>query len=104
MSFNDLYDGVLNSGNSTFGEDVEYAPLSGGTFNITGVFEKNPKVIDPETQALVSTNQPMVEIKKADISAVLAQGDVVTIKTVAYTVTEIEDDDRGGLKIFLRES
>ena len=46
----------------------------------------------------------MVEIKKADISAVLAQGDVVTIKTVAYTVTEIEDDDRGGLKIFLRES
>lgn len=88
---------------STFGESVEYRPVAGGTFDIRGIFEKNPKVFDIGSQSMVSTNEPELDIKDTALALEPIEDDKLTVDGQNYRVSDTEVDGRGGIKLFLRK-
>lgn len=108
--FKGCYDTLLSVATSpcTFGEGVEYRPLSGGRYNVKAVFDQNFEQIDPDTEATVSVQQPRIEVKLDDIPVEPRAGDKVRLYNSDskvfenYEVTEIQEDGIGGAVLFFK--
>lgn len=93
----------------TFGEKMEYRPKRGGRYSIFAVFDQNFEQIDPDTEAVVSVNQPRIELRLTDLPNNKAeQGDLVRVYNTdrlrheTYSVQEIQEDGIGAAVLFLR--
>jgi hypothetical protein len=87
----------------TFGEVCEYEPLSGGSFSISGIFNDRHVFVDPNTEQVVSTIQPTLGVKLADMPAAPVKGDKVTLRNVQYVVRDSREDGEGWLHLFMYE-
>ncbi len=86
-----LYDGAI------FGEDLIYDP-SGVAITISAAFEGEFKNVGsgPDSiplPVMLFISQDVLD----DNSITLAQDDVVTIRSINYTISELEDDKKGGV-------
>lgn len=97
MSFDSLFDSVLNTCNNVFGTDVAYTSSGGSAVSIKGVFD-NAYV---EVEGVV-TLKPILRIKLSDLSAPPGKGDQVTVGTTVYRVSESRPDGYGGSTLILK--
>lgn len=105
--FKGLVDNALGAIIGTCGErirvtakDKRFPP-----FTINGVYDDNFKFIDPETENLVSSNEPMVGIRMSDSPKPLCAGDKIYVHSerLFYKIVDVLEDGQGGavLKLHL---
>lgn len=98
---NNLVSGVLKICIPTFGEPIEYRPAKGGSFKLKAVFDREFLAIDPNTEATVSSNNPAVGIRLADLPVVPKQGDKVKIENEIFKIEDSVEDGQGGATLTL---
>lgn len=89
----------------TFNEklDVVFEPLAGGSNTIQGVFNTRHVAVDPNTEQVVSSNQPTLGIKLSDLNAVPRKRDRVKVRGKTYLVADCQEDGEGWAVLFLHE-
>jgi hypothetical protein len=100
-SFKDLYCGLLNVALPCLGESVCYRPRRGGSHTINAVFDEKALSLDPDTEEIISSNDPRIGIKLSDLPFLPQEKDRVDIGKVQFEVKEVREDGQGGADIFL---
>jgi len=96
MAFSDLASLVQGACKDTFGESVEYRPLSGDAVSITAVFDRVWTEVDPASGVAIQTNEPTLGLDLSDLDAEPAEGDTVLINSAdVYQVIEFQRDGQG---------
>lgn len=80
-----------------FGEDVVYEPKSGGSFSIIGIYNDIYEAVDPDTERVLSSNDPTLGIRLSDLSNPPEKGDIVrlTSRGLVFRVAESREDGEG---------
>lgn len=105
MSWADMVDGVLVTCLSTFNESVPavYTPKGGLAVSLPGIFDGLYESVDPNTGAIVTSEQPILGIRDADLGQKPRQDDQVVVRGNTYRVNEVHTDGFGGSKLFLHK-
>jgi hypothetical protein len=101
--FRDKVNRVLDKGMKTFGETVTFYPKSGGIYEVEAVFDATYEAIDPDTEQLVSANQPTLVVNLNTIDFEMKQGDEVQVRDTRYKVTDKREDGQGGALLILHK-
>lgn len=105
MSFRDMVSKLLGVAIPVFGEVVTYGYVDGGQTQIKGVFDLNFDVVDPESQAIVSSNQPRLGVRLSDLEQAPKVGDRVTrADLTVWRVTDSQEDGQGGASLIMRKA
>lgn len=92
----------------TFGDETSatYTPATGSPFTIDhAIFDQNFTVVDPDTQAVISTQGLALFVHKTDLgNHVPADGDRVTISGTQYKIVDDEQDSAGGVLLRLHRA
>lgn len=99
--FKDVVDGALGVLTDTFGQRVDYRPLTGGSFEIDAVFDRESISIDPNTEALIASANPAIGIRERDLPRKPEQGDKVSICGELFKVESPIPDGQGGTTLML---
>lgn len=86
-----------------FKTPAEYTPAGRDMVCIAGVFDKAASIVDPNTGATISSNQPQLGIRLADLPVAPSNGDMVRIDGVDYKVYDCQGDGEGGALLLLHE-
>jgi hypothetical protein len=84
--------------NAAFGQSVLYAPASGGSFEINGVFDEAYRDLQIDRDGIgVSTVRPCLGIQPGDLPVMPQQGDQLTIVDTGevFVVKEYRPDSHG---------
>ena len=86
-----------------FGETVTYCPISGGRIEISAVYDDQFEQVDAETEQLISSNQPTLGIKLADLGNIEpSKGDrVIRTNGEKFRVVESKEDGHGGAMLLM---
>ena len=78
-------------------------PVVGSNFNVNGIFDNDHLELDVDAGIAVSTSEPQFVCATADVtgSNVALQGDVITIATIAYEITDVKPDGTGVTTLML---
>ncbi len=89
---------------TTFGEPVVFH-LEGQSASLAsrGVFTAAHQEVDASTGVAVSSVQPVLEVRQADLPATPTEGDAVTVQGVLYLIVEVRPDGHGFLKLMLHK-
>lgn len=100
---------------SIFGDSYQYSSPA-GTFQIVGVFNEAYLDIDPLGRGgiaseganwggpgTISGSMPVLGVQMRQFIVPPAQGDLVLVKGVTYTVREARPDGQGGALLFLNQ-
>ena len=101
-NFKDDVDVLLNAAIDTFGELVKYYPVSGGVQEIRGVFDQNYFPVDPDTEVVISDNQPVLGVNLNELSFHPSISDKVEIDKVMFRVVDVREDGQGGAMLFIQ--
>lgn len=101
--FRDRVDRILNKCTNTFGESVSYYPQNGGSYQIRGIFDNDYEAVDPETEQVVSSNQPMLGVNLNDLNFEMKINDMIKIRNLMFKVIEVREDGQGGASLFLHK-
>ena len=103
-AFGDLTRAVSSIVLDTFGEPVVFH-LEGQAQALPGrgVFSAAHQEVDASTGVPVSTVQPVLEVRLADLPATPTEGDAVTVQGVLYLIVEVRPDGHGFLKLMLHK-
>lgn len=98
---------VLAPCESVFGEPATYKPAAGGSFAITGIFDRAYKevgLIDFDVGA--NSTQPVLGVRASQFPSPPLQGDMVYIPSVniTYYVRDPRPDGHGSIKLMLSDS
>lgn len=106
--FKGCYGDLIDHAEHDMGEFVEYRPKRGGRYKFKAIFDQNFEQIDPDTQVVISVNQPRIEVDLEDIPNQMPQQDDIVIlyntdrlKEETYKVNEIQEDGLGAAVLFL---
>jgi len=102
--FGDLVRSVSSAVLATFGEPVVFH-LEGQAEALPGrgVFSAAHQEVDTSTGVPVSSVQPVLEVRQADLPATPTEGDAVTVQGVLYLITEVRPDGHGFIKLMLHK-
>ena len=100
-SFKDLYDCSLDLLTTCLGEQVVYFPCRGGSVEIDAVFDRSYVSVDPETEQVISTNEPMLGVRLADLPFKPQKNDSVLICGEKFKVIDSQEDGQGGASLLL---
>ncbi len=90
------------AGLSTFGEDVTFEPAGGAPVAARGIFNDSHVRLDLSTGAQVSSNDPMLELRLADIPRIpLANRDTVVVRGQRYSIRDVQKDSDGMAQLLL---
>lgn len=103
MAFSDLTDRALGAIKDAFGSSVTYTPTSGSPVTIDGVFNRRYYEL-VEGDVPVSTDQPNLLVRIADLAADPVEGDEVTVSGQTYRVYRVEKDGEGAALLLLHET
>lgn len=104
MDFRDRVDRILNHCKKTFGERVTYHPYKGGSIVITGIFDNRHESVDPETEQVISSNQPVLGVNLNDVDFEIKINDKVKIRNLLYKIIEVREDGQGGAQLILHKT
>lgn len=88
----------------TFGETVTYTPVEGDPVEITAICDEAFQSVDPNTGAIIISQQPMIGIKLDDLEDEPQEGDLVEMRGVEYRVIEAQTDGQAGAKLLLHKN
>lgn len=103
VDFRDRVDRVLQKCTKVLGECVTYYPKSGGSYKIRAIFDNEYENVDPETEKIISSNQPALGVNLNDIKPTMRKDDMVQVRNLKYRVIEIREDGQGGATLFLHK-
>ena len=103
ISFRDRVDRILQKCTKTFGESIEYYPRNGGFYSICGIFDNDYESIDPETEQLISSNQPVLGVNLNDVDFEMKINDTLKVRNLTYKVYEVREDGQGGASLLLHK-
>lgn len=98
--FKSLVDNALGCIIGTVGEKVRISAFDKRfpPTDLNAVYDDNFKFVDPDTEQLVSSNEPMVGIRMIDTPKPVCSGDLVYIfsERLRYKVIDVMEDGQGG--------
>lgn len=105
LGFDEITSDMHECIKDTFGETetVTYKPTTGPEKVIVGVFNTRHTVVDPDTEQVLSSNQPTLGVKLSDLDAAPVKGDLVNIRSQDYRVHDSQEDGEGWSELFLYE-
>lgn len=92
---------VLSHSTRVFGEEATFYPKTGKVFKRRAIFDNEYHTVDPDTERLVSTNQPALGINLNDFPVVPGKGDEVLVRGVRFLIVEKQEDGQGGATLLL---
>ncbi len=102
--FDELASCVVDAAKDCLGCDVTYLPKSGGQYKIRGIFDNTFEQVDPDTEIVIASNAPMLDIKLSDIPVKPEQGDHVIVKgNQKYRVVDSQEDGIVAAKLILHK-
>ncbi|WP_250865663.1 hypothetical protein [Caballeronia sp. INSB1] len=104
MDWDDIVDGkILGPLMAQFGTAITYMPAEGGSFQITGAYDKAFFGVDPVTGSTVVTQQPTVGIRVSQFPVGPQQYDTLMINKTGeqWQVREVHLDGHGGGRLML---
>ncbi|SAK88466.1 hypothetical protein AWB77_04786 [Caballeronia fortuita] len=104
MDWDDIVDGkILGPLMAQFGTAITYMPVDGGSFQITGAYDKAFFGVDPVTGSTVVTQQPTVGIQVSQFPIEPQQYDTLMINKTGeqWQVREVHLDGHGGGRLML---
>jgi hypothetical protein len=104
MDWDDIVDGkILGPLMAQFGTAITYMPGDGGSFQITGAYDKAFFGVDPVTGSTVVTQQPTVGIQLSQFPIEPRQYDTLMINKTGeqWQVREVHLDGHGGGRLML---
>jgi hypothetical protein len=106
MTFAELVAGADRAVHATLGgELVTYAPAEGGPVEVTGIFDAVYVLASGNAEAGVETTGPAVFLRLEDLPVDPEDDEpTLTIRGVAYRVTERRPDSMGGIVLALRRT
>lgn len=82
-----------------------FMPAAGGSFEVSGIFDKAQVIVDVSGDVPVETRKPVLCLQKSELSARGApqpeQGDVFQIDGTEYEVEQAHDDGYAEVRIIL---
>lgn len=84
-----------------FGTAASYTPSGGSASTVNGIFDNDIVEVDAGGGIPMAVRQPRFHCRTSDVSSA-AEGDAITINTVAYTV-RVADHDGTGTTILVLE-
>lgn len=103
VDFRDRVDRLLDKCTKTFGEKIIYYPKSGGSYPIEAIFDNDYENVDPETEQVVSSNQPVIGVNLNDLKFEMKKDDQARVRNLMYRVVEVREDGQGGASLFLHK-
>lgn len=103
MDFRQHVDRILTHSMDKFGEEVTFYPRSGGVHKVRAVFDNEFQTLDPDTEQVLSVNQPALGVNLNDIKFDLKQGDEVQVRTTRFRVQDKREDGQGGATLLLHK-
>lgn len=103
-SFKDKVGRLLDRAIPTFGETIRYQSQEYGSYDLEAVFDADFLIIDPDTEVVVSSNQPRIGVKLADLVGEPKKGDSLIIDNHLYYVDDSQEDGQGGAAITLTKA
>ncbi len=94
---------ILKAATSTFGEAVVFYPKSGGVYKCQGIFDNEYQAIDPDTEQVISSNQPALGINLNDLPIELNIEDLVKIRGYEFRIVDKREDGQGGATLLLHK-
>lgn len=104
MAWADAVNRILSSSLSVFGEAVTYLPVTGGSRAMRGIYNELYVEVDPETGAMVSSQQPNLGVRLSDFPVRPKPGDRFTVRNVTYKLRDCQEDGEGGAKLILTKA
>lgn len=101
VDFRDRVNRILKSSTKTFGEPITYYPKKGGVYKIRGIFDHDYEAVDPDTEQLVSMNQPALGLNLNDVPFYPSVNDKVQVRNLKYRVIDSREDGQGGATLLL---
>lgn len=107
MSWTEIRDDVLAACLDTFSEasaasPITYLPGTGGSISLRGVFSEQHVEVDPETAVAVTSQSPLLTIRRGDLPAApVADADRVTVNGKAYRVKDVQEGSGGRVSLVL---
>lgn len=86
-----------------FGVAATYTPSGGVAATVNGIFDNDFIEVDAGGGVGVALQQPRFHCRTADVSTA-AEGDAITINSVAHTVRIVQDDGTGMTMLVLEKN
>jgi len=94
---------ILGHATRVFGETVKVYPKKGGVYKINAIFDNEYQSVDPETEKVLSVNQPALGINLNDLPVEIKQHDEVEIRGIRFKVIDKQEDGQGGATLMLHK-
>ena len=85
-----------------FGTAATYTPSGGSATTVNGIFDNEFFEADAGGMVAVAIQQPRFQCRTSDVSAA-AEGDAITINSVAYIIRVVQPDSTGVTTLVLEE-
>ena len=95
----DLEEGFFND--EEFAGEYVYIHQNGYSFPLTGIFDEDTVLVDPDTMASVTSRNPLFTCQTSDFKFSPTKGDKMIIKGTNYQVVHAEPDGTGVSEIEL---
>ncbi len=92
---------MLGTLKRSLGEEMEYRYKRGGSTDITAIWNRQHTTVDPDTEVVVSTNDPNIGVQLKDLRAYPVENDEVHFNGDKYKVVDVEDDGQGAAQLML---
>lgn len=103
IGFDELTDCIADAATCTFGESITYRPQSGGSVDLTGIFNQIHETVDPDTERVVATNQPTLGLRVSDLTFTPEKYDIVIVRNKEYRVVDSQEDGEAMINLFLHK-
>lgn len=105
MSFKDQLNTDINSvfiNENEFAEEIIIKPAnSDPDYVYSGIFDSAYELVNIDTEADISSINPVVQVKENDLPQQIVQEDIISIRGVDYIVTDTQSDGVGIMLIIL---
>lgn len=98
---------VINNVTGHLGEDATFVPCNGTSLSVRVVFDNSFELVDPDTETVISSNQPRVFVNLEDFPDGIEKGDKFILLDREqdvnrnYEVWTVQEDGQGGADCIL---
>ncbi len=104
-NFSTLTGSLLGAAMATFGTAATYQRASGGSpFTVSGVFDYVTVEEFSASGAPSQSKRPSLGVKLADFPAAPVKGDTLTVNSIGFRVSHIDEDGQGGAMLILQKT
>ena len=94
---------ILDNATCVFGENVQFLPIAGGSFTVRAIFDNQYEQVDPDTEVVVATNQPVLGVRLSDLPALPQKGDRFVVRGKYYKIVDAQEDGQGGASLLMHK-